>query len=196
MAVKDKANGAWSWEDLLWKLKRTAVLATEKDFKRLTDDRDYAPSFAYYLVFQLAWFIIALLLYLVFGTLGERWLRLVLSIPIGIAVMYIYMGLVHGIIKLLGGKGSFLKTVQIYIYGFTPYYWLRATPCVGWMVGLLFSFGNHLLGLTEVHRLSYWKAAFAALVVPVAVAALALLALAFYFTAPMFEAIIRQGVFA
>lgn len=196
MAGKENADGAWSWEGPLWKMKRTAVLATEKDFKRLTDDKGFAPSFMYYLAFQLAWFVVALILYLAFGTLGERWLRLVLSIPVGIAVMYIYIGLVHGIIKLLGGKESLLKTVQIYIYGFTPYYWLRAIPCVGWMVGLLFSFGNHLLGLTEVHRLSYWKAAFAALIIPVALAGLALLALAFYFTAPVFEAIIRQGVFA
>ena len=93
--------------------------------------------------------------------IGVRLLSVVLS--------YVGFGIVHLLLRLVGGKANFLKTAQLMIYGSTPSLLLSWIPCIGWIFGLA-GLVNIILGAKRVHGITLPRAIVAILVIPILVA--------------------------
>ncbi|MDD5337118.1 MAG: YIP1 family protein [Candidatus ainarchaeum sp.] len=175
---------------LITKMKENILLIPEERFDALTKDSGYGDSFIY----LLAAVLITLPIYIALQVLGFGMNALTsstgaglaelpilggvyaVSIAIGIVVRllsvplsYIGFGIVHILLKLVGGKADFLKTVQLMIYGSTPSLLLSWIPCVGWIFGLA-GLVNIILGAKRVHNITLLRAIVAIIVIPVLVA--------------------------
>lgn len=88
----------------------------------LAKERSGLESFAYLLVCLLAPYVPVLLLSAIFNSLSEAWGQMVLiAIMLPFALTFIAMSgaVSFGILRLLGGKGGFMETLRIHIYGGT-----------------------------------------------------------------------------
>lgn len=83
-------------------------------------------------------------------------------------IFYVWFGILHLLLKLIGGKADYLKTVQVCIYGITPWFvsnWLPLpylNPLLG-VVAWFISLVNIVRGVKRVHRISLPKAVVALL---------------------------------
>jgi hypothetical protein len=75
---------------------------------------------------------------------------------------FIYAGIVHGVVKVSGGKGSVSDSYNVCAYSFVPYLALSIVPFVGWLA-FIYSITLMIFGLSEYHEISKGKAAAAAL---------------------------------
>jgi len=180
---------------LITKMKDNILLIPEGRFDTLTRDKGYADSFIYLLVtvlMTIPFYIAMQFLGPVIGIAsGESAVAagfgLVISIAtvIGVRLLsvvfsYIGFGIMHILLKLVGGKADFLKTVQVMIYGSTPSLLLSWIPCIGWIFGLI-GLINIILGAKRVHGISLLRAIVAMLVIPILIAGVVAVLIVLFF---------------
>ena len=145
-------------ESLFEKFKNNALLMNEGRFDALTkDERDWGPSAMYLFIACVIYYIFATPVQLFLtglttpsmynGMLGLTGIALMLvlmvfSFFISLVAVYIWGAITYVLLKLFGGKADMLKTVQVMIYGNTPYLLFGWIPCLG-----IFAY---LLGLANV----------------------------------------------
>jgi hypothetical protein len=173
---------------ILNKIKDNILLIKEEKFDTLAKDPGYMDSFTYLIVcmaiYSIISFPVMLLSSTVQGILNSgssgvavgagigmvgAFLQIAFFFVIGIPLRYVFFGIQHILLKLVGGTGTFLQTVQVMIYGSTPGNVLGWIPCVGWVFDLV-SLVNILLGAKRVHNLSLLKAILAVIVIPILLA--------------------------
>ena len=165
-------------EDMLNKIMSNLWLIPEAKFDEKTKDVGYRDSFVYLLVCL----IIAIPISIVAGFFtydGPTFsmAELITFITIDtilftiwiIPVLYIYYGVIHLIIKLLGGTASYLKSMQVAIYGSTLVLIISSIPILGGIASLI-ALANVTLGMKKVHNLSLFRAILAVVVLPLVVA--------------------------
>ncbi len=81
-------------------------------------------------------------------------------------VVLLYSGIIHILVKLLGGKESYGKTLQIQVYGGTLGALLSQIPCLNFLAALT-ALGNVVQGVRAIHGLSLLRAIIAVVVIPV-----------------------------
>ena len=168
-------------EDMLNKMTSNLWLIPEAKFDDKTKDVGYRDSFVY----LLACLIIAIPISIIVGlvtfddptfSMGEIIVFItidtILFTILIIPVLYIYYGVIHLIIKLLGGTASYLKSMQVAIYGSTLVLIISSIPLIGGIASLI-ALANVTLGMKKVHNLSLFKAILAVVVLPLVVAIVA-----------------------
>ncbi len=166
------------------KIKSNIFLIPEARFDELTKDVSYKESFIY-LVACLALslpiiFFENLMSYKsayflglsnpFFGSLFFSIFSNLFSIPI----FYIFLGIQHTLLKLLGGKANFLKSTQVFIYGGTSGLVLGSLPLIGLIFSLV-SLSNIVFGAKRVHNISLLKAILALIIIPVLIVTIILI---------------------
>lgn len=175
---------------ILSKIKENLFLIPEEKFDGLTKDISYADSFIYLVVSALLYSILAFPISLLSGVVNvasttksaaagvvggpvTALVSTALVFVMLIVFRYVYIILVHLLLKLVGGTAPLLKTAQVMIYGSTPMI-LAPIPCAGWIFSLLV-LANTVVGAKRVHNISLLKAVVAMIVIPaLAVGALVL----------------------
>ncbi|VVB58008.1 Yip1 domain protein [Candidatus Anstonella stagnisolia] len=168
---------------LLMKIKDNAFLIPQERFDALTKDTGYVDSFVY----LLACTVFSCIVYFALWALAPGIMsggapgaavssvapasafeltiqRLLLALPMA----YISFGFLHLVLKLLGAKGGFQKSVQIFVYGNTGSTLFSAIPFVN-VLFMAVCLVNVVKGSMQVHKLELWKAVVALVVVPVIV---------------------------
>ncbi|MFC1800858.1 Yip1 family protein [Nanoarchaeota archaeon] len=97
-----------------------------KFYKSVLKEKGVGPAFLYYLVFFVLSFALFTIAYYV-GEAGKMYQDINLSYPIlllffilGLIVLFIITGILHGFFKLVSGKGKFEDTFKTYVYAATP----------------------------------------------------------------------------
>ncbi len=172
--------------ELLKKIWSNILLVPEKRFDELTKDKDYKESFIYLLA------CMAISLPIVFavsmlsisaptGKIMLALTNLVIYVLLGIPFTYIGIGITHILLKLVGGKATFLKTIQIFIYGETTSVIFGTLPLIGWIFSLI-ALANITLGAKRIHNLSLLRTIVAIIIIPVIIAMILGFIFAAYFT--------------
>lgn len=183
-------------ESLFEKFKNNALLMNEGRFDALTrDERDWGPSAMYLFIACVIYYVFATPVQLFLtgltttsmyeGMLGLTGIALTLvlmvfSFFVSLVAVYIWGAIAYVLLKLFGGKADMLKTVQVMIYGNTPYFLFGWIPCINvivWFLGL----ANVVIGQKQVHDIPLWKAIVALIVIPLAIIAVLALVLALFF---------------
>lgn len=187
---------------ILSKIKENIFLIPEARFDDLTKDLNYVDSFIYLVVSALLYSVIAFPVALLSGVLNvagttksaaagvvggpiSALISTALVFVMLIVFRYVYIVVVHFLLKLVGGTAPLLKTAQVMIYGSTPMI-LAPIPCAGWIFSLIV-LANTVVGAKRVHNISFLKAVVAMIVIPALVIGALLLALV---------AVIGVGVFS
>ncbi len=177
-------------KELLKKVWNNIFLIPEARFDGLTKDKNYKESFIYLLacmIISLPIFWIATILLItdpsgditLAGKIISAFTGSIVYIVLGIPLTYIGIGICHLLLKLLGGKADFLKTVQVFIYGETTSVILGNIPFFGWIFSLV-ALANITLGAKRIHKISLLRAIVAVIVIPVIIAMVLGLALVAY----------------
>lgn len=164
------------------RIKDNILFIKGERFEELTKDTGYSISFIY----LVACLLLSLPFYLLSGVLGGSLLETLLSFPFFFVMVVPFSYLLYGIqfvmLKLLGGKATFLKSVQVFIYGNTPGIIFGNIPCLGFIAALI-GLSNVVIGSAKIHQISLLRAIIALIVLPlliIVVPALLLGALSFY----------------
>jgi len=150
------------------RIKDNLFLIGEKRFVELVTDTDYKVSFIY----LVACLVLSLPLEFIFTSVSEGTLEALIYIPlaflISIPVAYVVYGIQHLLLKALGGQGTFLQSVQVFIYGSTLTLIFGSIPIIGSLLGFI-TLANTVVGSSKIHKISIWRAIFALVVVPIIV---------------------------
>ncbi|MFH1394348.1 MAG: YIP1 family protein [Candidatus Micrarchaeota archaeon] len=147
-------------------------LIPEKRFPDLVKDKDYTTSALY--------LIVCLVLSIPFMVAadvieGIPPIDSILGIPLLLVAMlvlaYIFYGIQHVLLKLLGGKATFRESVQVFIYGATINLILGPLPFIG-IVTALVMLANVVIGSAKIHKISLLRAILALLVIPIIIVVL------------------------
>ncbi len=147
------------------RIKDNLFLIPQKRFLEITKDINYTDSLIYFLACTILSIPIILLVGLITGTFMGTLFTLPLSFLIGIPLTYVFFGIQFLLLKLVGGKGTFLQSVQIFIYGETISSIFGGLPYLNLIFGLI-SLANIVLGSVEVHKISLFRAIIAIFVIP------------------------------
>ena len=174
---------------LVEKIKGNLFLIPSERFDGLTKDKGFGESFKYLIailaISLVVSIIISSVLYSEFiGLLPLLIVGMVVGLVIAIPILYISYGIMHILLKIVGAKGSYLKTVQVFIYGGTCGTVFNAIPFLGYLAGLV-SLANIVLGAARVHKISLLRSIVALVVIPAVVVVILFVALAGYFMATL-----------
>lgn len=115
-------------------------------------------------------------------------LGLVISPLVSMIVLFVWSGVVHVILALLGGApAGFSATLRTVCYARTADV-VTVVPLVGGLIGFVWRRVLEVIGLSEAHRTEGWKAALAVLV-PMALCCLCLVGAVFVFSAAIGQAL-------
>ena len=153
---------------IIMKIKDNFFLISESRFDQITRDAGYVDS----LIYLIACIILSLPIVLVINLLSFNLIGAVLTTGI-YAVMFIPIAYVLYLIqfvllKLVGGKGSLLQSLQVFIYGDTSALILGNLPLIGLIFGLI-SLANVVVGSARIHKISLLRAILALIVIPIVV---------------------------
>jgi len=171
---------------ILERLRTTLWIVPEKRFDDMVKDNNYTDSFIYLLICMALSIPIMILGYIVIAlannaSLSSAASAVVLSLPavflIGIPLQYIGFGVEFALLKILGGKGDFQKSVQVFVYAGTPSFIFGSLPYIGILPSLLGLY-NIVVGSARLHQMSLWKAVIAIVVIPIIIAIVIIFALA------------------
>ncbi len=172
------------------KVKKCVFLINEKDFEGLASDRGLATSFVYLLLVGIILAAGNTVVQLLSAMLQQSGLALniaavIISAPVGYVIFvvgaYVWMAIMHVLLKIVGGKAQFLKTAQVYIYGMTPTFLFGWIPLIGFIAGLV-GLANVVIGAKKVHGISLLRAIIAIVVIPMVVIVVLMLAAVAYLT--------------
>ena len=161
------------------KIKR--VLSAPSGFFPAVKNESLQPAFVYYALLSLVYTIFV---YVVNpGTYGRFFggLGAVIGIPFWwiatLVLSFVFAGVIHIFVALLGGKNGFANTYKAFIYGGTPAF------LFGWIpfIGILFSFWSLYLdvkGLSALQNMSTGRAS-AAIILPFIIITVLTIILAF-----------------
>ncbi len=180
---------------LFQKIKENIFLIPAERFDSLTTDKSYKDSFVYLLVcltlsFPIRW-VVTLLEYkeptvlgsiLVLTPFETKVVAAFLSTLIGtimaIPLIYLLYLVQHFLLKIFGANEGLLKSIQVFIYGSTVELLFGSIPLVG-IVTSLAVLSNVVLGTARVHRIEWWKAVLALVVIPTIIVVVLLVVLIF-----------------
>ncbi|MGV8085025.1 MAG: YIP1 family protein [Candidatus Bilamarchaeum sp.] len=166
--------------DILKKINDNLLLVPEARFDSLCNDSDYYPSLVYLLTCVLLsmplWFVVEYFtpsnpLLPVTSRMAAILIGVVLAVPLS----YILFGLQHILLRLFGGKATYLQSCQVLIYGGTARFIFGVVPLINLIAGLI-SLANVVIGAARVHKISLYRAIAALIVVPLIVVALLIVA--------------------
>lgn len=153
----------------LMRIKDNLLLIPEERFDSLTQDSGYGTSFIY----LVACLVISLPVEMILTSISEGLLIALISVPIALIislpVAYLIYGIQHLFLRLVGGQGTFLQSVQVFIYGSTVSLIFGSIPLVGTLLSLLV-LANVVLGSKRVHKISIWRALLALIALPLLLA--------------------------
>jgi hypothetical protein len=150
------------------RIKDNLFLIPEERFDELTKDTGYKTSFIYLLACLVLSIPFGIIVSLFMGGLFDTIFVIPLAFVISIIVNYISFGVLFLFLKLVGGKASFLKSVQVFIYGSTIELILSGIPIIGLIAGLI-ALANIVIGSKRIHKISLLRAILALLVIPIVV---------------------------
>lgn len=81
---------------------------------------------------------------------------------IGLAMTFLYSGLIHAIMIAFKGEGTYTNSYNVYAYSMIPYLILSVIPMVGFLA-IIYSIVLMIIGISKVHNVSRGKAALACL---------------------------------
>ena len=96
-----------------------------------------------------------------------------------IVALFIYTGIIHFIIKLMGGSGRYSDTFNAGTYSLIPFIIISIIPIIGF-ISIIYSIVLMTIGLAEYHGISKTKACITALL-PVLVVVIIFVLFIFYF---------------
>jgi len=148
------------------RIKENLWLIPSERFDTLTKDPGYTDS----LIYLVACLILSIPIMIIAGiSNGMEPVTVVLGIPLGIVfsipIVYLVYLIQFALLKLVGGKASFLQTVQVFIYGSTSSLIFGQLPILGIIPGLI-ALVNVVLGSARVHQISLLRAIAALVVIP------------------------------
>ena len=170
---------------LLEKIKENLFLIPNERFEGLTKDPGYKDSFVYLVVCLVISLVISVIVgFFSLGNYGGSVAGLFTALIIGtiIAIPFYYIGYIifHILLKIVGAKEGFLKTVQVFVYGGTPALIFGSIPLIN-LIALLVALVNIVRGAAVVHKISTLRAAIALVVIPVIIGVILAIALAALF---------------
>ncbi|MBI5159035.1 YIP1 family protein [Candidatus Micrarchaeota archaeon] len=165
--------------EIIKKIKNNLFFIPEAKFDELTKEKEYAKTFQY----LVACLIVSLPINLVISILAYKEPAIIGGTPlatkiamalittiigtvVAIPVLYILYAIMHGLLKLAGGKASLRETIQIYVYGNTCATIFGGIPIISLIIGLV-SLSNIVLGVKRIHKMSLWKAIAVVVVIPI-----------------------------
>ena len=159
--------------EVVKKINDNLLLVPAEKFDSLCSDLEHFPSLVYLLTCVLIslplWFIVE------YFTptnpllpLQSRVASILIGVVFAIPVSYIVFGLQHLLLKALGGKGTFLQSCQVLIYGGTARFVFGVVPILNIIAGLI-SLANVVLGASRIHKISLIRAILALVVIPIVV---------------------------
>jgi len=174
---------------LIEKIKQNLFLIPGERFDGLTKDKGFGESFKYLLAILAISLVVSIIASSVLnpGFIGLFPLLIagmVIGLVIAIPILYISYGVMHLFLKIVGAKESYLKTVQVFIYGGTCGTLFSGIPLLGYLAGLV-SLVNIVLGAARVHKISVLRSIVALVVIPAVIAVVLFVALAGYFMATL-----------
>jgi len=73
--------------------------------------------------------------------------------------LFILTGVLHLIVKMVGGKSKYYQTFKAFVYGLTPILLIGWIPNVFVLITiLLYSVTLQIVGISKLQEISYWKA--------------------------------------
>jgi len=170
---------------LLEKIKENIFLIPAERFEGLTQDPGYKGSFVYLLACLVISLVISVILgFFNLGFYGGSVPALVTTLLFAtvIAIPFYYIGYIifHILLKIVGAKEGFLKTVQVFVYGGTPVLILGAIPLIN-LIALLLALVNIVRGAAVVHKITTLRAAIAVVVIPIIIGGIIMVTLAALF---------------
>ena len=163
--------------DIVGRVKECWLLIKEEQFDGLTKDTGFSDSLIYLFALSALSLLLSTIVSLaqnlanpasglgMGALLVASAITFVIGLPIALVFSYVGFGVMHVLLKIFGGKATFLQTVQVYIYGGTPMRLFGWIPCIG-LIGALIALVNIVLGLKRVHNISLLKTVLVVIGVP------------------------------
>ncbi len=83
--------------------------------------------------------------------------------------LFIFIGILHFIVKVVGGKNQFYQTFKAFIYGFTPILLLGWFPNIYFLIPvLIYSLILQVIGISKLQEISYLSAIITSIWLPIA----------------------------
>jgi len=117
-----------------------------------------AITLFYFMTFTLSSYFFGNYSYGYLGFLLPIYLLIGLGFVIGFG--FAYSGIVHGIIRIFNGKGSFADTYKIYAYSSIPSTIISTIPFIGWL-SIIYTIYLAIIGTESLHNITKGKAAIA-----------------------------------
>lgn len=149
----------------LGKIQANLFLIPPERFDALCRDPDHRPSFLHLLLCMVLAIPIKVLTNLMIGNPLGPLLSIPFAFTVGIALTYAIYMLQHLLLRLMGGKASFLQSAQIFIYGGTCQLVLGGIPVVG-IIPAIIALVNVVRGASRVHGISLLRSALALILIP------------------------------
>lgn len=174
---------AVDFKEILNKAKENLFLIPEARFDELTKSKEYGPVLAYFALLVLFFSFMSTVVSALTEAKTTSILAFIIAVPLvyafGLVLLLVTYGLMHLLLKLVGGKADFKASLQVFVYGSTCSYIFGWIPCVGTLIGLV-ALANMVIGSIRVHKISLLRAIIALVVIPVIVAVLLALVIAFF----------------
>ncbi len=161
------------------RIRDNLLLIPAERFDLLAKDAGYLDSFIYYVACIILSIPFSLLVAYFTGSVIEAIVVIPVSIILSLALAYVIFALQHLLLRLVGGQGTLLQSVQVFIYGSTPSVIFGPLPIISILTSLL-GLANVVVGAARVHRISLLRAIVAVIVIPTVVL-IAILLVAVYF---------------
>ncbi len=158
------------------RIKDNLFLIPAARFDSLVQDKGYADSFIYYVACIILSVPFTLLAAYLTNSLVGTIMIIPVSVILSVVLAYVVFGIQHVLLRLVGGKGTFLQSVQLFIYGSTPSIIFGTIPLVN-VLSSLVGLANVVVGAERVHRISLLRAIVAIVVIPAILFVAALAAL-------------------
>ncbi len=171
---------------ILERIKTTLWIVPEKRFDEMVKDGNYTDSFLYLLICMVLSIPVMMLGFTAIALSSKADIpgavsAVAISLPavflIGIPLQYIGFGVEFVLLKILGGKADFQKSVQVFVYAGTPSFIFGSLPYIGILPSLLGLY-NIVVGSARIHQMPVWKAVIAIVVIPILLAVVIVFALA------------------
>ncbi len=176
-----------------FKTAKSVIQEPTKFFKKIEKDKDISKAALYYLIFLVIGFAASIIHYWAQPIgIGLKLPALAISIVISLFVfiisiifLFIGAGIIHLLLKFLGGKEGFYKTFNPLVYGNTPS--LIVSPIMTLVMAaslniftnifvslilfgtMIYSFFLIIKGVSIMHKMSMWRAFVAVVLIPLVI---------------------------
>ncbi len=137
-------------------------------FAEIRAEKGVSYAFRYLAIISLVYAIGKYLISFPVMTVSKEALTAFLYVT-GLLSPFVSAWITNIIARLLGGKGKYHETYKAYVYASTPSLLFGWIPVIG-AIPILYALYLSVLGISEYHRISMWKAFVAVVLFPILVA--------------------------